>query len=219
MVTFQCHTETMSTIIRPVISVRPQGVKTNTPGKQAAVMFDRDGVINTTDGFINRVEDVDKQIIDSSVQALAKLSKNFDGKIIMVTNQGGIGYGKMTPEVGEAILERFNERIEEAGGRLDAICYCPNRKDFQPPEGEITGRKPGPGLLIAGAQMFGEEIDLADSYMIGDMTTDIAAGKAAGAKTIMVETGFAGQDGKVDVKADHTSKDMAAAVDWILSQE
>lgn len=208
----------MRTTISPVISVRPDNLKTHTPGKQPAVFFDRDGVINTTDGFINRVEDVDRQLMDEAVQALARLSREFDGKIIMATNQGGVGYGKMTTEVAEAILDRFNEKIEEAGGRVDAICYCPNRKDFQPPEGEITGRKPGPGLLIAGAQMFGEQVDLADSYMIGDMTTDIAAGEAAGTTTILVETGFAGKDGKVDVQPDHTSKDLAAAVDWILSR-
>ena len=207
----------MNTVIRPVISVKPNAIKTNTPGKQPAVFFDRDGVVNTTDGFINRVEDVDRQIIPEAVQALAKLSQEFDGKIIMATNQGGIGYGKMSEEVGAAILEKFSQRIEEAGGRVDAICYCPNRKDFQPPEGEITGRKPGPGLLIAGAQMFGEEVDLADSNMIGDMTTDIAAGEAAGTTTILVKTGFAGEDGKVDIKADHTSQDLGGAVDWILA--
>src|SRR5690606_3008597 len=116
-------------------------------------------------GFINRVEDVDKQIMDEAVQALAKLSREFDGKIIMATNQGGVEYGKMTPEVAEAILNRFDEKVVEAGGRLDAICYCPNRNDYEPPTGEISGRKPGPGLLIAGAQMFGESVDLADSYM------------------------------------------------------
>ena len=82
----------MNTVIRSITSVSPQGIKTNTPGKQPAVFFDRDGVINTTDGFINRVEDVDKQIMESSVQALAKLSREFDGKIVMVTNQGGVGY-------------------------------------------------------------------------------------------------------------------------------
>lgn len=209
----------MNVNLRPVISVRPDAVQTNTPGKQAAVFFDRDGVINTTDGFINRPEDVDKAIMPDAVQALAKLSKEFDGKIIMATNQGGIGYGKMSKETGEAILTRFQERIEEAGGRLDAICYCPNRKDFKAPEGEIDGRKPSAGLLIAGAEMFGQSVDLADSYMIGDMTTDIAAGEAAHATTILVETGFAGKDGKVKVQPDHVSTNLGAAVDWILSRE
>lgn len=209
----------MSTIIRPVISVRADATRFNTPGRQAAVFFDRDGVINHTDGFINRVEDVDSHILPEAVEALAKLSRGFDGKIVMATNQGGIGYGKMTPEVGEAILARFNEKIEEAGGRVDAICYCPNRKDFDPPAGETNGRKPDAGLLIAGAALFGEAVDLADSYMIGDMTTDIAAGQAAQTTTILVETGFAGKDGKVDITADHTSKDLMAAVDWILARE
>ena len=209
----------MSMILRSVTSVRPDANPINTPGHQPAVFFDRDGVINHTDGFVNRVEDVESHILPEAIQALAKLSRNFDGKIIMATNQGGIGYGKMTPEVGEAILEKFNEKIEEAGGRVDAICYCPNRKDFVPPSGEITGRKPGPGLLVAGAELFGNEVDLADSYMIGDMTTDIAAGEAAQATTIMVETGFGGKDGKVEVNPDHQCQDLAAAVDWILARE
>ena len=105
------------------------------------------------------------------------------------------------------------------GGRLDAICYCPNRSDFQVPEGEVNGRKPSPGMLLAGAQMFGEAVDLADSYMIGDMTSDIGAGEAADTTTILVETGFGGKDGKVDVKADYQTANMATAVDWILSRQ
>lgn len=209
----------MNVNLRPVISVRPDATQFNTPGKQAAVFFDRDGVINTVDGFINRPEDVDKAIMPEALQALAKLSQNFDGKIIMATNQGGVGYGKMSKETAEAILSRFQEKIEEAGGRVDAICYCPNRNNFKAPEGEIDGRKPSAGLLIAGASLFGEQVDLADSYMIGDMTTDIAAGEAADTTTILVETGFAGKDGKVKIEPDHVSPDLSAAVDWILSRE
>ena len=62
------------------------------------------------------------------------------------------------------------------------------------------------------------DIDLADSYMVGDMTTDSGAGNKAGATTILVETGFAGKDGKCDAKPKHVAKDLGAAVDWILAQ-
>lgn len=197
------------------------GFLLDTPGRQPCVFLDRDGVINTTDGFVNSPEDLDRQLIPSSVEALARLSRETTAKIVVVTNQGGVSAGKMTEEQAEAILERLSQRVEEAGGRLDAIYYCPNARRFEPPAGEVDARKPEPGMVYRAALDFGPEVDLADSYFIGDMTTDIAAGERADARlvSVLVETGFGGRDGKVDVQPDHTCRDLSEAVDWIISRE
>lgn len=206
------------TTISSVRSTRPDGFTVNTPGKQPAVFMDRDGVLNSTDGFVNSPDDLDKALMPQALQAVAKLSQQTDFPIILVTNQAGIDLGKFTPEQNQAIQERLAQRIEEAGGRMDSIYFCPNGKKFVLPEGETDGRKPDAGMFFQAAKDYGPRIDLADSYMIGDMTTDIGAGEKAGATTILVQTGFAGKDGKCDAKPDHVAADLAGAVDWILSQ-
>ncbi|MFN8607608.1 MAG: HAD-IIIA family hydrolase [Vulcanimicrobiota bacterium] len=206
------------TTISSVRSTRPDGFTVNTPGKQPAVFMDRDGVLNSTDGFVNSPEDLDKALLPDALKAVARLSQQTDFPIILVTNQAGIDLGKFTPEQNQAIQERLAQRIGEAGGRIDSIYFCPNGKKFQLPEGEIDGRKPDAGMFFQAAKDYGPRIDLADSYMIGDMTTDIGAGKKAGTQTILVQTGFAGKDGKCDATPDHVAADLSGAVDWILSK-
>lgn len=210
----------MNTSIVSVRSVPNTGYKTQTPGRQTAVFMDRDGVFNKVDEHVNTPEQLKAALIPASVKAMAKLSNELpDAKFVLVTNQGGIDAGFMTDEQNREILQVLADEVEAAGGRLDAMFYCPNGKKFKKPEGELDGRKPSGGMLIHGARELG--IDLADSYMVGDMSTDIAAGEAAhqDVTTVLVETGFAGKDGKVPFTADHTEKDLSSAVDWIVSRE
>lgn len=205
------------TSIIGVRSVHPGGYQVNTPGKQTCVFLDRDGVLNKVDAHINTPEQFDAAVDMKQIQALAKLTQQEGLTAIVVTNQGGIDAGHMTEEQNNAILGRLATKVEEAGGHLEAIMFCPNGTKFQVPAGEINGRKPEGGMLIAGAQTYPQKIDLADSWMVGDMSTDIGAGRSAGVKTILVETGFGGKDGKCDAKPDITVADFSAAVDYILS--
>lgn len=207
--------------IRKVRYAHSEDVSTHTPGRQPCVFLDRDGVINTAEGFVNSPEDLDQKLMPQALQALARLSKESAIPIVVLTNQGGIDEGHMTEEEAKAILERLAQRVEEAGGRLDAIYFCPNGKKFNPPSGETNARKPKPGMFFQAALDFGSTVDLADSYMVGDMTTDIAAGEGATSDltTILVKTGFAGKDGKVHATPDHISMDLSEAVDWILARE
>ncbi|MCA9790520.1 MAG: HAD-IIIA family hydrolase [Candidatus Eremiobacteraeota bacterium] len=202
------------------VSSAPRNAVTHTPGRQPCVFFDRDGVFNTTDGFVNSPEDLDRQLMPQAVEALARLSRETEAKLVLVTNQGGVGYGKMTPQQAEAILERLEERVEAAGGHFDAIYYCPNRKDEQAPDGQVSARKPEAGMFYAAAHDFGSSIDLADSYMVGDMTTDIAAGENStrDMTTILLDTGMGGKDGHANVPADQHFADLSAAVDWLIPQ-
>jgi D-glycero-D-manno-heptose 1,7-bisphosphate phosphatase len=208
-------------IIAAVRSTPREGFSVQTPGKQRAVFMDRDGVFNQVDAHVNSPDQLDAALMPKSLAAIAKLSQNSDYKLILVTNQGGVDAGFMTPEVNHSIQERLLQRIEEAGGRLDAIYFCPNGKKFKVPEGHADGRKPDAGMFFEAARHFGDQIDLADSYMVGDMTTDIAAGEKAhpDLTSILVLTGFAGKDGKVEAKSDVVKADLAEAVDYILAQK
>lgn len=206
--------------IKAVTSACREGLATHTPGRQTAVFLDRDGVINSIEGFVNSPEDMDRQLLPEAVRALARLSRESDAKIILVTNQGGVGTGRMTDGQCRDILQRLGQRVEEAGGRFDALYYCPSPSRLKGSE-QVDARKPEAGMLLQAAHDFGPSIDLADSYMIGDMTTDIAAGENAlrDLTSILVETGFAGRDGKVVAHPDHVARDLEAAVDWILARE
>ena len=210
----------MATPIISVSSASNSGYHVNTPGKQPAVFLDRDGVFNQTDGFIRTPDDLDAKLLPGAVNAIARLTQHSDAKVILVTNQGGISAGHMTEEQNHAIMERLAERVAEAGGRFDAIYYCPNAKKFSPPAGEVDARKPEAGMFFQAGHDFADKIDLADSYMIGDMTTDIAAGEAAtpAMTSILLKTGFGGTDGKVNVTPDRVEENLSTAVDFILTQ-
>jgi len=205
----------LDTPIRFVQSASREGVVTHTPGRQGCVFLDRDGVLNAIDGYIRTPEELDANLWPEALQAVARLSRETSLKIVLASNQGSKGGPK------EETAQRLLQRIGEAGGRLDAIYICPNNRFYVPPEGEENARKPAPGMLLQAARDYGEEIDLADSYFIGDMTTDIAAGESAETDltSVLVLTGFAGKDGRAEATPDHVSADLAEAVDWIIARE
>jgi D-glycero-D-manno-heptose 1,7-bisphosphate phosphatase len=106
--------------------------------------------------------------------------------ILVVSNQPGVAKGKYTLRLLEAIDRKMESELARSGARLDGTYYC-----LHHPEAVVTAyrtvcecRKPKPGLLIQGAKDF--DVALTDSYMIGDGLTDILAGRAVGATTILV---------------------------------
>lgn len=208
----------------PIVEVRSasrEGIRVNTPGRQSAVLMDRDGVLNTIDGFVTSPEKMEQALMPEALQALARLDRETDLFKGVLSNQGGIDEKHMTRETNRQIMEVLADRAEAAGGPLDVIYYCPNGHGYQPPPGEESARKENGGLFLALAHELGDKLDLADSYYIGDMSTDMAAAKAAypGMVAILVETGFAGKDGKSNVKPDVVCKDLGAAVDYIIARE
>ena len=107
---------------------------------------------------------------------------------MLVTNQSAIGRGMLTEERLEEIHDEMNRQLAAAGAALDAIYYCPAA-----PAGddrtvvECPDRKPGPGMLLRAAGELG--LDLAASWMVGDMISDVLAGLNAGCRSILVQTG------------------------------
>jgi D-glycero-D-manno-heptose 1,7-bisphosphate phosphatase len=146
-----------------------------------AVFIDRDGVIiHNRDQYVRTLEQV--VFYPRAVAALAAL-RTCPLKIVIVTNQAGVGKGLIPAETAAEINRRVVTQIERAGGRVDGVYVCPHTA-----EAHCTCRKPQPGLLTRAAAELG--LLLAESWMIGDAASDIAAGQRAGVKqAVLVLTG------------------------------
>jgi histidinol-phosphate phosphatase family protein len=147
--------------------------------KEWTLFLDRDGVINKElrDDYVTRWEEFVFE--QGALSALAKLAGIF-GRIIIVTNQRGIGIQKMTEEDLKSIHGLMQKEIENAGGRVDAIYYAPaaDRTDIR--------RKPNPKMAFEAQQDF-SEIDFLKSIIVGNSISDMEFGRNAGMKTIFID--------------------------------
>lgn len=156
--------------------------------KQKAIFLDRDGTINKYVGFLRNIDDF--ELNDGVSEAIKKINRS-KYLAIVVTNQPVIARGEVTFEQLNEIHNKMETLLGQDGAYLDAIYYCPHHPDsgFK---GEVKElkidcdcRKPKPGMLYKAAEDF--NIDLSESYMIGDSDNDILAGNAAGCKSIKIE--------------------------------
>ncbi|MBN2003158.1 MAG: HAD family hydrolase [Anaerolineae bacterium] len=180
-----------------------------------AVFLDRDGTINVDTHYPHAVEDL--LMIPGATEALEILA-GLPLHIVIVSNQAGIPLGYFT----KAQMSEFNgairSKIEQAKGRIDAFYFCPYLEPKNLPPGVTAHEcsKPSPGMLIEASQDFG--FDLAESFMVGDKTSDIAAGEKVGCVTILVRTGKAGkEEGAVPVQPTHHAEDILDAAKIIQS--
>ncbi|MBY9007028.1 MAG: D-glycero-beta-D-manno-heptose 1,7-bisphosphate 7-phosphatase [Candidatus Lokiarchaeota archaeon] len=149
--------------------------------KNVAIFLDRDGVINKE---VNYLADPDKFILlEGTIEALKILvSKGY--LLILITNQAGIARGYFTETKLTEIHDKMNKIFKENTTSLDDIFYCPHHPMFT---GPCECRKPNPGMIIEAKKKY--NIDLENSYMVGDTLNDIKTGKNAGCKTVLVLTG------------------------------
>ena len=143
------------------------------------LFLDRDGVINYNKDDSYVFHRGEFQFIPGAIEAISELSDVF-GRIIIVTNQRGIGKGLMDVEALHDIHEHMLDEIRKGGGRIDALYYCPALDDKHP------DRKPNPGMLLEAAHMF-PGIYFSKSIMVGDKLSDMLLGRNVGAYTVMVD--------------------------------
>lgn len=169
----------------------------NLKNKQKAVFLDRDGTINKYVGFLRNIAEF--ELLDGVAEAIRKI--NSKGYLaIVVTNQPVIARGEMTVDQLEEIHNKMETLLGKEGAYIDGLYYCPHHphKGYagEVPELKIDCdcRKPKPGMLLRAAEDF--NIDLKNSYMVGDGENDIKAGINAGCKTVLINTKceFEGQD-------------------------
>jgi D-glycero-D-manno-heptose 1,7-bisphosphate phosphatase len=159
----------------------------NLAHKQRAIFLDRDGTLNQSDGFITTPEQL--VLIDGAAQAVRRI--NSAGYLaILVTNQPVIARGDVTLEGLAEIHAKLETDLGQEGAYLDALYYCPHHPDRGFPgerveyKGDCECRKPKPGMLLAAAARF--NIDLGSSWMVGDDSKDVEAGRAAGCRTALI---------------------------------
>lgn len=145
------------------------------------IFLDRDGVINhrRPGSYIKSIKEF--EFTEGAKEAIKKLSSHFK-RIVVVTNQQGLGKGLMTVEELNEVHKYMVDEIEKAGGRIDGVYFCPGLAK------EKSGcRKPNPDMAFYAKRNF-PEIDFKKSIIIGDSISDMQFGKNLGMKTILIPT-------------------------------
>jgi len=187
--------------------------------KRGFIFIDRDGVICEEVNHLHKKEDL--RLIPKTGESIKLLNER--GYVcIVITNQPVVARGLCSEKEVKEVHNHLNMLLGKYYAKLDGIYYCPHH----PTEGnnpeytrECECRKPKPGMILKAKEDFGIK-DSDECYMVGDKISDILAGKKAGCKTILVETGYGGKDGIDNIVPDFKAKNLHdAAVNIILKSK
>ncbi len=178
--------------------------------KHRAVFLDRDGVINKKAPEGDYIKNWDEfEFLPKVKKAIKKL--NEEGFLtIIVSNQRGVAKRIMTEDEVREIHDKMEEELKKEGAIINDIYYCPHDV-----EEHCNCRKPEPGLLLRAAKE--HNIDLSQSWMIGDRESDIEAGKRAGCKTVLIGNSLS--NNPKGIGPELIAKTLIEAVDKLLDYE
>jgi D-glycero-D-manno-heptose 1,7-bisphosphate phosphatase len=154
--------------------------------KSRALFLDRDGVVNVEVGYLHRIEEV---VFVSGIVSLCRTATQLGYKLVVVTNQAGIARGFYSEADFETLMAWMRGQLRGEGVEFHAVYHCP----YHPEHGvgeykrEHEDRKPGTGMLLRAVREFG--VSLAESIMVGDRCSDIAAANSAGLKQAFLIAG------------------------------
>lgn len=179
----------------------------NLKNKQKAIFLDRDGTINKYVGFLRNIDDF--ELLPGVSEAIKRIN-NSGYLAIVVTNQPVVARGEVTFDQLYEIHNKMETLLGKEGANLDAIYFCPHHPDKGFP-GEVPElkidcdcRKPKPGMLLKASKDF--NIDLSNSWMIGDGKNDVQAGINAGCHTALIGREDYGQETTVNSLLDFVEK-------------
>jgi heptosyltransferase II len=191
---------------------RPDQGKGDFKSVPAPVVFlDRDGTLNWDPGYLN--DPAEMRLLPGVGPAVARLNRA-GFKVVLVTNQSGVGRGIITVEALDAIHQRLRELLAESGAWLDGIYACLHRPD------EGCGcRKPASGLVAQACREL--SLTAMQSFVIGDRAIDVALARNIGGRGVFVLSGHRPEDEEDNMAVqgmvpDYTAHDLAQAVDWVL---
>jgi len=186
-----------------------------------AVFLDRDGTINEEVGYLKSLDML--KVIPGAGAAIRRL--NAAGfKVVIITNQSGVARGYFPESLVHEAHALLTATLRKDGATIDGIYYCPHHPTAGNSKHTIQCdcRKPATGLMDRAARDL--DIDLKQSFMVGDKWSDIELGHRAGARSILVRSGFAPDDAGNERPShvedpDFTAHDLAEAADWIIEQK
>ncbi len=167
-----------------------------------AIFLDRDGTLMRDVDYCGDPAQV--EVFPGATDALRRLKRS-GYKLIIITNQSGIARGYFKESEYRAVQREFLRQLGE--DLIDDTYYCPDLPDTNSPR-----RKPAPRMIFEAQR--DHHLDLTGSYFIGDKTSDIACGRNAGVRTILVQTGYCAHE--IDCCADWIARDLARAAAIIL---
>ncbi len=176
------------------------------------MFLDRDGTLNYDPGYLRVAAEL--KLLAGVGPSLARL-KRAGARLVVVTNQSGVGRGIITLKDLEAIHARLQGLLEQEDAALDAIYFCPHH-----PDDGCRCRKPNVGMVERAVSEL--QLDLRRAYLIGDHARDIQLATRVGAKAILIATALVDAQSLEKLKVeqampDAVVKSMAKAVDWILA--
>ncbi|MGC9490938.1 MAG: D-glycero-alpha-D-manno-heptose-1,7-bisphosphate 7-phosphatase [Thermovirgaceae bacterium] len=184
------------------------------PLRARAVFLDRDGVLVEEKGYVSSPDEV--ILLPKAAGAVRKLSR-LGLKVIIVTNQSGIGRGLFTTADYHRVMDRMYALLKEEGASVDGAYFCPHA-----PWDGCGCRKPMPGLAEQAGRDFG--LVLEASFVVGDKGTDLELARAIGAKGVLVRTGYGKkteESKKVNWEAavDDVSEAAKVIEFWVLEEK
>lgn len=173
-----------------------------------AIFIDRDGTINA--GTTRVICPEQLIVLPEAISAIKQLNEA-GFLVIVITNQSGIARGLVTAETLAMINQKLTDVLSQGGAKIDALYFCPHHPDY---DLDCDCRKPKTGLIEQACRDF--NIDLKNSWLIGDTTGDMETARRAGLQSILVKTGYGGEDQSYPGSINYIAKDIAEAAAYIL---
>jgi D-glycero-D-manno-heptose 1,7-bisphosphate phosphatase len=189
--------------------------------KRPAVFIDRDGTVNEQMGYINHISRF--VMLPGAAEAIRLLNRH-QYLAIIVSNQSGVARGYYPIGLVDEVHAHMRALMEKEGAFVDGIFFCPHYEKGSVPEYSIECdcRKPRTGLIEKAGKAF--EIDMDNSYVIGDRYSDIELALRSGMKGILVTTGYGQGDidyvfPRLSFKPAHIARDLLHGVRWIIEEQ
>ena len=189
--------------------------------KRPAVFIDRDGTINEQMGYVNHISRF--VLLPGTAEGIRLLNRH-QYLAIIVSNQSGVARGYFPMELIDRVHAHMKDLLAKEGANIDGIFFCPHYPRGTVPEYsvECDCRKPGTGLVQKACEKF--DIDMKNSYVIGDRCSDIELAERSNLQGIMVTTGYGLGDIEYVLpnkpfKPLHIARDFLHAVRWIIERE
>ncbi len=184
-----------------------------------AIFLDRDGTLNYDYGYVGDPEKV--EIMPGVIEGLKKIKKNFPSvKFIVISNQAGVARGIITIEQVESVNKKISDILFNNGISIDKYYICPFHPEFSSKDESIC-RKPSPSMVLEAAKDF--NLNLENTYFIGDKATDVETGKNSGCKTILLDSDVYPNEldelKRKNISPDFFARNFSEAANFIINKE